>query len=157
MKLRAILFAACLCGVAHASALDAGKLALRGDPRGWPQAFAQFHAEAEAGNPAAAYYLGLMARNGMGTARDSALAAHWMTVAARGRIAAAMFTLSQMLQAGEGVAKDEGAAAQWLRAAAELDYPAALQQMALAEPDPARAAQLMKEAAHALKHRPPEP
>ena len=41
----------------------------------------------------------------------------------------------------------------WLEAAAELDYPEAWQQLALLEPDPQRAAQLMRRAAHALTHR----
>jgi TPR repeat protein len=98
----------------------------------------------------AAFKLGLMYRN---TAHDSAAAVRWLTVAAQRGEPAAMFILSNMLDAGEGTARDEKAARAWLEAAAELEYPEALQQLALSEPDPERAAQLMREAAHALTHR----
>ena len=98
----------------------------------------------------AAFKRGLMYRN---VAHDSAAAVHWLTVAAQRGEPAAMFILSNMLNAGEGATRDEKAARAWLEAAAGLEYPEALQQLALSEPDPERAAQLMKEAAHALKHR----
>lgn len=128
MKLRALLLLLCVCGAAQS-----------GSP--------------VEGDAAAAYRLGLMYRNGMGTVRDSAKAVQWLEVAARKNVPAAMFILSNMLAAGEGVAADEQAARAWLEAAAELEYPEALQQLALSEPDPERAAQLMNEAAHAMKHR----
>ena len=63
-----------------------------------------------------------------------------------------MFTLSNMLAAGEGVVRDELAARRWLEDAAALGYPAALQQLALTEPDPRKAELLMRQAAHALQH-----
>ncbi|HEY0491173.1 MAG TPA: hypothetical protein VGD30_16810 [Telluria sp.] len=74
-----------------------------------------------------------------------------------------MFRLSYMLHAGEGAAKDGRAARQWLERAAERDYPEAMQQLAMAlrdgsmgfERDEQRAALLMKEMAHAMKHRAP--
>ncbi len=98
----------------------------------------------------AAFQRGLSYRN---TAHDGAAAVRWLTVAARRGEPAAMFILSNMLDAGEGAARDEKAARKWLEAAAELEYPEALQQLAMSEPDPRRAAQLMREAAHALTHR----
>ena len=125
MKLPALLLAWCLCGLAQAGGAD-------GD---------------------AAYRLGLSYRNGIGVAADSAKAVQWLELAARRQVPAAMFILSNMLAAGEGVAADRKAARTWLEAAAELEYPEALQALALSEPDPARAAQLMKEAEHALRHR----
>jgi len=99
-----------------------------------------------------AYRLGLMYRHGTGVAVDAGLAAHWIGVAARGGLAQAMFTLSNMLAAGEGVAADAGAARRWLEEAAALGYPAALQELAMKEPDPRRAELLMRQAAHALQH-----
>jgi TPR repeat protein len=109
--------------------------------------------QAEGGDAAAAYRLGLMYRNGIAVAQDKGRAAYWIAVAADGRVAPAMFTLSNMLGEGEGVALDKAAARRWLEAAGELEYPEALQQLALTEPDPARAALLMKQAAHAMMHR----
>jgi len=66
-----------------------------------------------------------------------------------------------MLQAGEGAPRDDAAARRWLEAAAQREYPEALQQMALHiqdgtlgyARDEARAAQLMRAVAHAMKHR----
>ena len=84
---------------------------------------------------------------------EPALAAHWLGVAARREVPEAMFILANMLLDGEGVARDEAQARQWLEAAAQLDYAEAWQQLALMEPDPVKAAQLMRRAAHALTHR----
>jgi TPR repeat protein len=66
---------------------------------------------------------------------------------------AAMFLLAHMLAEGEGGTRDAAAARAWLERAAALDYPEALQELALAEPDPQRADALMRMAAHALAHR----
>lgn len=109
---------------------------------------------AHAGDVALAYQRGLMYRNGAGVAADPALAAKWMAVAARGQMPEAMFLLSNMLATGEGVAPDLAGARRWLEAAAALGYPAALQELALREPDPHRAELLMRQAAHALQHHP---
>lgn len=84
---------------------------------------------------------------------DPALAAHWLGVAAARGMPEAMFLLANMLLDGQGLPRDEAAARRWLEAAAELDYPEAWQQLALMEPDPVRAGQLMRRAAHALGHR----
>lgn len=87
------------------------------------------------------------------SAGDPALAVHWLGVAAGRGMPEAMFLLANMLLEGEGAARDEAAARRWLEAATELDYPEAWQQLALMEKDPARAAQLMRRAGHALLHR----
>ena len=108
--------------------------------------------QAQPGDARAAYKAGLMYRNGMGVAVDAVLAARWIELAARGGLAEAMFTWSNMLAAGEGVAPDAAAARRWLEASAARGYPAALQEMALKEPDPRQAELLMRQAAHALQH-----
>jgi TPR repeat protein len=72
---------------------------------------------------------------------------------AEGGEPAAMFLLAHMLADGEGGPPDAAAAHVWLTQAAELDYPEALQELALSEPDPERAEALMRAAAHALAHR----
>ena len=64
-----------------------------------------------------------------------------------------MFILANMLLDGECVARDEAEARRWLEAAAQMDHAEAWQQLALMEPDPVKAAQLMRRAAHALTHR----
>ena len=102
---------------------------------------------------------------GQGTRHDKAQAAKAINDAATAGVPAAMFRLSNMLYAGDGVAKDEQAAHAWLERAAEGDHPEAMQQLAMAlrdgsmgfERDEQRAAVLMKEMAHAMKHRAPAP
>lgn len=150
---------ACSAG-AWAADLAPAKRAFQGGEQDWPRAIAEFGAAAGKGDGGAAYYLALMHRNGMGTARDSTKAASLMLTAARAGVPAAMFILSNMLRAGEGIARDENAARTWLERAAGEGHAEALQQMALAvgdgtlgfERDEQRAAQLMKELAHAMRH-----
>jgi TPR repeat protein len=113
--------------------------------------------QAQSDDARAAYKTGLMVRNGTGVERDPVLAARWIALAARGGLAEAMFTWSNMLAAGEGVAPDTAASRRWLEESAALGYPAALQELALKEPDSRQAELLMRQAAHALQHRPPPP
>jgi TPR repeat protein len=86
-------------------------------------------------------------------AADPAAGRHCLQSEAEGGEPAAMFLLAHMLAEGEGGARDAAAARAWLERAAALDYPEALQELALAEPDPQRADALMRMAAHALAHR----
>lgn len=104
---------------------------------------------------------GRMYRHGDGVARDSVRAFGLIERAAGGGDAAAMFTLSNMLEAGEGAPRNREAARKWLEAAALNDSPEALQQLALHlqdgtmgyDIDRAHSALLMRQAAHAIKHR----
>lgn len=104
---------------------------------------------------------GRLYRHGDGVVRDSVRAFALIERAAQEGDAAAMFTLSNMLESGEGTARDRGAARQWLERAAEHEDATAMQQLALHvqdgtmgyAPDPARAALLMRAAAHAIGHR----
>lgn len=108
---------------------------------------------AATGDAQAAYRLGLMVRNGAIDDADPARALALLSRAAEGGVPAAMFVLANMLAAGEGTARDEAGARRWLETAAALDYPEALQQLALTEPDPRKAELLMRQAAHAMMHR----
>ncbi len=116
------------------------------------------HAASDAGQQA--FDSGRAYRQGTGVARDPARAFVLIEQAARAGHSAAMFTLFNMLMKGEGAAPDPVAARRWLEAAAERDNPQALQQLALLLQDGAmgyardekRAAQLLRELAHALKH-----
>jgi TPR repeat protein len=100
-----------------------------------------------------AYRRGLAWRNGDGRPVDKAAALRLLENAAERGLPQAMFTLSHMLAEGEGTKPDPAGARRWLEAAAQLEYPEALQEMAMNEADPQRAAELMREAAHALQHR----
>jgi len=151
-----------------AGALDAAKSMLRGpeaSPSTWPRAFAIFDSAARKGDPAAAYYLGLMYRNGMGVERNSRTAAQWLSFAAKRQVAPAMFIYANMLLTGEGVPRNERLARTWLEKAAELEHPEASMQVALGmrdgsmgfERNEALAEMQMKQAAHAMRHRAPEP
>ncbi|TQK11251.1 SEL1-like repeat protein [Herbaspirillum sp. SJZ107] len=103
------------------------------------------------------YLRGLAYRNGShGLPVDAARAAAALTAAAEGGVPEAMFILSHMLAEGEGTTRDPAAARRWLEAAAQAEYPEALQEMAMramSERDPASAAELLREAAHAMQHR----
>jgi TPR repeat protein len=127
-------------------------------------------AQSVADGAQAAYRLGLAYRNGSCSdgnsngnsegsggghcvARDPALALRWLGRAAEGGVPAAMFILAHMLAEGEGTAPDAAAARRWLAAAAQAEYPEALQELAMEERDPVRAAELLREAAHAMQHR----
>jgi len=101
-----------------------------------------------------AYPLALKVRNGEGVPADPVRARLLLTQAAQGGVAPAMFVLSNMLAAGEGGPLDANEARRWLEMAGELGYPEALQQLAMTEPDPRRAELLMRQAAHAMMHRP---
>ena len=92
---------------------------------------------------AAALRLGLAWRNGIGRGADPVAARRCLQAAAEGGEPAA----------GEGGPPDAVAARAWLERVAEREYPEALQELALAEPDPQRADALMRAAAHALAHR----
>lgn len=93
-----------------------------------------------------------MYRNGEGVPVDKVRAARLFEQAAHLGDADAAFTLANMLRDGEGVPRDAAASGRWLRIAADGESPEALQQLGMEESDPARAAQLFKEAAHALTH-----
>jgi len=93
-----------------------------------------------------------MYRNGAGVAVDKARAAQLFERAAQAGDADAAFTLANMLRDGEGVPRDAARARYWLQRAADGESPEALQQLGMEEADPVRAAQLFKEAAHALTH-----
>ena len=100
-----------------------------------------------------AYPLALKVRNGEGVPTDPVRARLLLTQAAQGGLAPAMFVLSNMLAAGEGGPLDANEARRWLEMAGELEYPEALQQLAMSEPDPRKAELLMRQAAHAMMHR----
>jgi TPR repeat protein len=109
----------------------------------------------------AQFDLGRRYRNGDGVVRDAGRGFVLIEHAARSGHVPAMFILSNMLAEGEGVARDAAQARRWLEAAAEQEYPEALQQLALNlrdgsmgfAPDEVRSAQLLRAAAHAMKHR----
>jgi len=93
-----------------------------------------------------------MYRNGAGVAVDKVRALRLFEQAAQAGSADAAFTLANMLRDGEGGAPDPVAAKRWLQVAADGESPEALQQLAMEEQDPARAALLFRQAAHALTH-----
>ncbi|MDN2713627.1 hypothetical protein [Janthinobacterium sp. SUN120] len=136
------------------------KVLMRAGEASQPQARALFeHAAGQGGGPAA-YYLGLMHKNGMGGPQDSAAALRWLELAAQRGVAPAMFIVANMLQE-----TDQEQARYWLDAACDLEYPEALQQksVALAEGrmgyahSEEQANLYLKMATHAMGHRAAEP
>nr|WP_245637189.1 tetratricopeptide repeat protein [Burkholderia singularis] len=147
----------------RAARLALGKawlLGTGGVERDYPRALAMLRPLAEAGDPSAAYYVGLMYRSGYGTPADPAEAARWFELAARHDVPAAQFMLANAYRDGSGVRRDEARALALYRQAADRELPEAVQTLAIAYrngelglPRDADAfhAQWI-EAAHALKH-----
>jgi len=162
--MKALLFAIALGVSPLASAgpnvTAQAKALMRAGEASQPQARALFAQAAGQGSGPAAYYLGLMHKNGMGGPQDSAAALRWLALAAQRGVAPAMFIVANML-----VDTDEARARYWLDAACDLGYPEALQQksVALAEGqmgyahNEAQGHLYLMMATHAMGHRPPEP
>ena len=161
--LGAVLAVGCI-GSAAAGPVDEARLYLDGSATtraDLPKAFHLFSAAAKAGDPLAAYYLGLMYKNGMAVARDARAAARWMKFAASRDMPAAMFVLAKLYLSGDGVPHDEQAARRWIEKAADLEYPEAVMAMAIGlrdgsmgfERNEALSEAHMKMAARALQHR----
>lgn len=129
-----LLAAGLLPPAALAGPVEEGRLCLRGSERtapDLPRAFQLFSGAAQKGDPQAAYYLGMMYRNGMAVARDVKSAARWLQFAAQRQVPAAMYALAQLYLAGEGVRRDELSARRWIEKAADLEYPEAVMAMAI--------------------------
>ncbi len=160
--------AAAAAGKADAPAARRAQLALgkalllgSGDiPKDYARARALLAEAAGHGDPAAAYYLGLIYRSGYGTAADSVQAAHWFDLASRADIPAADFMLANAYRDGSGVPRDEVRALALYRRAAEHELPEAVQTLAMAyrngelglKPDADEFHAQWIETAHALKH-----
>lgn len=162
MMLANLLLAAVLAAPL-ASAPDAtarAKVLMRAGEATQPQARVLFEQDARQGSGAAAYYLGLMFKNGMGGPQDGAAALRWLELAAQRGVAPAMFIVANML-----ADTDEARARLWLDAACDLEYPEALQQksVALAEGlmgyahSEEQSFLYLKMATHAMGHRAAEP
>ena len=163
MRLTAWLLAAAFASPLASAAPDVtarAKTLMRAGTESQPQARALFEQAAGQGSGPAAYYLGLMLKNGMGGPQDSAAALRWLELAARRNVAPAMFIVANMLQDS-----DEARARYWLDAACDLGYPEALQQKSVALSEgrmgyahnEEQANLYLKMATHAMGHRPPEP
>jgi len=162
MMLVNLLLAAALASpvVAAPDATARAKVLMRAGVATQPQARALFEQAAEQGSGPAAYYLGLMLKNGMGGPQDGVAALRWLELAAQRGVAPAMFIVANLL-----LDTDEARARYWLDAACDLDYPEALQQksVALAEGQMGYAHSeeqsflYLKMATHAMGHRAAEP
>lgn len=167
MKLKAFFIAALLAAACCAQAQEGvaatvtqAKVLMRSGGAGAVQARTLFEAAARQGSGAAAYYLGLMVKNGIGGAQDNAAALRWLELAAQRQVAPAMFIAANLLQE-----RDAEQARYWLDSACALEYPEALMQKAIAlndgtmgyAADPEQAALYLKMAGHAMGHRQPEP
>ncbi|STR27695.1 Sel1 repeat [Janthinobacterium lividum] len=162
MMLANLLLAAALASpvVAAPDVTGQAKVLMRAGEASQPQARALFEQAAGQGSGPAAYYLGLMHKNGMGGPQDGAAALRWLEQAAQRGVAPAMFIVANML-----LDSDEARARYWLDAACDLEYPEALQQksVALAEGQMGYAHNeeqsflYLKMATHAMGHRAGEP
>ena len=167
MKLKALFIAMLLAAAACAQAQEGlaatvmqAKVLMRSGDAGAVQARTLFEAAARQGSGAAAYYLGLMFKNGMGGEQDNAAALRWLELAAQRQVAPAMFITANLLQDS-----DAEQARYWLDSACAVEYPEALMQKSIAlnegamgyAPDQKQAALYLKMAEHAMGHRQPAP
>lgn len=75
--------------------------------------FAQIKQDAQRGNAAAQYNLGVMYNQGLGVRQDYTLARQWYEKAASQGHAKAQVNLGMMYEGGLGVRQDLGAAKEW--------------------------------------------
>ena len=80
--------------------------------------------------PQAAYYLGLIEKNGYGKNVDFEAAEKYFRFAAEHGVADAMYQLGNTYASGEGVDTDPREAMRWYLRAAALDHPQAIQELA---------------------------
>ncbi|MYM67568.1 sel1 repeat family protein [Pseudoduganella sp. FT55W] len=134
LRIAIAAFMLAFVGAATAGPVEEGRLCLRGSdgtPANLPRAFELFSSAAKKGDAQAAYYLGMMYKNGMAVARDLKAAAQWLQFSANRQTPAAMFALAKLYLSGEGVKRDELAARRWIEKAADLEYPEAVMAMAI--------------------------
>jgi serine/threonine protein kinase len=89
------------------------------------ESFKACRRQAEAGEIAAQFRLGVMYAYGRGTPRDEAEAVNWLRKAADRNHAAAQMRLGLMLARGAGVTRNEAEAVEWLSRAAQHNEPVA--------------------------------
>jgi localization factor PodJL len=86
---------------------------------------------AGAGNPAAAYEIGIRFAEGRGVAQNFEEAIRWLDAAARGGVAPAQYRLGSLYEKGQGVKKDREAARKLYVAAAEKGNGKAMHNLAV--------------------------
>ncbi|WP_170133416.1 tetratricopeptide repeat protein [Undibacterium pigrum] len=134
-----------------AEAYYKGRLGLTKDEQ---RAWKLYEAAANHQYGKASFMLARMAKYGQGTQQDLAASVKWLTKASEQGNAQAMFLLSNAYAAGEGIKQDQAMARKWLEESAELEYPVAIQALAMelesgskhVEKDPLKARHLIKEA-----------
>ncbi|HLN09896.1 MAG TPA: hypothetical protein VK281_13205, partial [Xanthobacteraceae bacterium] len=111
-------------------------------------------AAAAAGNPAAAYEIGIRYAEGRGVAQNFEEAIRWLDAAAKGGLAPAQYRLGSLYEKGQGTRKDREAARQLYAAAAEKGNGKAMHNLAVlyaegveGKPDYQMASQLFHKAA----------
>ncbi len=111
-------------------------------------------------SPPAAYYLGLMYKNGYGVALDKVVAIKHFEFAAAKNVADAMYELGNAHAHADGVEQDQPQAMRWYMRAAALEHPPAIQEIAYAyargdsmlPQSDLQAALMLRAIDHALKH-----
>ena len=150
------------------AALLLGKTWLYGAPGVTPDGVEARHWFEKTGSdnkPQAAYYLGLIEKNGYGKTVDfDAAEKHFRFAAERG-VPDAMYQLGNTYASGEGVETDPREAMRWYLRAAALDHPQAIQELAnaftrgdtLLPQSELQAANMRLAVEHALRHPQPAP
>lgn len=147
----------------HEAAMTLGKLYFHGDEhiaKNYHLALQWFKQAYAAQDSTAAYYLGLMYKNGYGVDIQPTQAVQYFQFAANQQIPSAMFMLANAYQFGDGVNVDLKQALHWYQAAADLELPEAIQELAhiyqygnsAVHADQTAYQQQLLEIGHSLKH-----
>jgi len=113
------LRAAALVLVSGAFLTASGAVLAQGTPpSGYGATLRWYHEQAQAGNPAAQFLLGIKYETGTDVPKDLARAAQLFEQAAKQGYADAQFKLASLLETGRGVETDKDAAEAWYRTAA---------------------------------------
>ncbi|WP_312966563.1 tetratricopeptide repeat protein [Acinetobacter gerneri] len=145
------------------AATTLGKIYFQGDDRltKTPELALKYFNQAYAQqDPSAAYYLGLIYKNGYGLKVDIVKANQYFQFAADHQIANAMFMLGNAYQYGDGKQVNLQQAYLWYQKAADLELPEAIQELAhiyqygnqAIEANKTAYQQQMMEIGHSLKH-----
>ncbi|MCH8620604.1 tetratricopeptide repeat protein [Undibacterium sp. TS12] len=134
-----------------AEAYYKGRWGLKSD---YQQAYNWYEIAANNKEGRASFMLARMSKYGQGTSQDLATSVRWLKTASEQGNAQAMFLLSNAYAAGEGTDKNPALARKWLEESAELEYPVAIQALAMeletgsqhVEKDAVKARHLIKEA-----------
>ncbi len=119
-KMPCVLAFLAVAELVAASTANLSDAVARYDAQEYAGAYPLFRELAQAGEPEALYYLGLMHIMGQGVRRDPQIGVRWLKQSAEGGFTDAASTLGNVYASGLGVPMDSAEAMRWLELASSL-------------------------------------